>query len=395
MLTGSRLTFSKPVVRIAIIAVAIGLAAMIISYSVVKGFQRQITDKITGFSAHIQVAKFDENNSFEYSPLYSADSISEALKTIAGVKHVQSFGIKAGIVKTPEEIQGVVFKGIGKDFDWSFFKDKLTEGHCFSSDTVRNDSVIISGAQAKLLKLRVGDPLRMYFIMDNQARARRFIISGIYDTHLEEFDKLYVFGDINQIRKLNNWDNNTVSGFDVYINDFEKLDETGKAVYDAIGFDLNAKTIREMYPQLFSWLDLLDTNVVIILVLMILVSVITLISTLLILILERTADIGILKAMGAANLQVRRIFLLQALYIILYGLLLGNLIGIGFIFIQQYLGLISLPADSYFMNKVPVVFDVLSILTFNAGTILICMIALILPTIIISRIMPANTIRFE
>lgn len=395
MLTGSRLTFSKPVVRIAIIAVAIGLAAMIISYSVVKGFQRQITEKITGFAAHIQVARFDENNSFEYSPLFSADSISEELRTIAGVKHVQPFCIKAGIVKTTEEIQGVVFKGIGKDFDWSFFKDKLTEGHCFISDTGRNDSVIISGAQAKLLKLRVGDPLKMYFIIDNQARARRFIISGIYDTHLEEFDKLYVFGDINQIRKLNDWNSNTVSGFDLYVNDFERLDETGKEVYDAIGFDLNAKTIKEMYPQLFSWLDLLDTNVIIILVLMILVSVITLISTLLILILERTADIGILKAMGAANLQVRRIFLIQALYIIIYGLILGNLIGIGFIYIQKYLGVISLPADSYFMNKVPVVLDLLSILTFNAGTILICMLALILPTIIISRIMPANAIRFE
>lgn len=395
MLTGSRLTFSKPVVRIAILAVGIGLAAMIISYSVVIGFQTQITEKITGFASHIQVAKFDENNSFEYRPLFSADSIADELKVIPGVKRVQPFCIKAAIVKTSDEIQGVVFKGIGKNFDWSFFNDKLTEGHCFTADTGRNDSVLISGAQAKLLKLKVGDPLRMFFIIDNQARARKFIISGIYNTHLEEFDKLYVFGDMNQIRKLNNWDTNTVSGFDLYVDDFKQLDKTGKEVYDAIGFDLNAKTIKEIYPQLFSWLDLLDTNVVIILVLMILVSIITLISTLLILILERTSDIGILKALGAANRQVRRIFLMQALYIILFGLLLGNLIGVGFVFLQKYTGIIKLPAESYFMNNVPVALDVSSILVFNAGTIVVCMLALILPTIIISRIMPANAIRFE
>ena len=200
---------------------------------------------------------------------------------------------------------------------------------------------------------------------------------------------------MNQIRKLNNWDTNTVSGFDLYVDDFKQLDKTGKEVYDAIGFDLNAKTIKEIYPQLFSWLDLLDTNVVIILVLMILVSIITLISTLLILILERTSDIGILKALGAANRQVRKIFLMQALYIILFGLLLGNLIGVGFVFLQKYTGIIKLPAESYFMNNVPVALDVSSILVFNAGTILVCMLALIVPTIIISRIMPANAIRFE
>jgi lipoprotein-releasing system permease protein len=395
MLSGSRLTFSKPVVRIAMLAVAIGLAAMIISYAVVRGFQTQIAEKITGFASDIQVARFDENNSFEYSPLKSADSIEAALKIIKGVKHVQPFCLKAGIIKTSDEIQGVVLKGIGKDFDWSFFNDKIVDGHGFRADTGRNDSVIISEALSQLLKIKVGDPLRMYFIIENQARARRFIVSGVYNTHLEEFDKLYVFGDINQIRKLNGWDANTVSGFDIYVNDFKKLDETGKNIYDAIGYNLNAKTIKELYPQLFSWLNLLDTNVIIILVLMILVSVITLISTLLILILERTTDIGVLKALGAANVQIRKIFMLQAFYIITLGLIIGNIIGVGFVFLQQYTGMISLPADSYFMNKVPVAFEFPAILIFNAGTIIICMLALILPTVIISRIMPANAIRFE
>jgi lipoprotein-releasing system permease protein len=369
---------------------------MIIAVAIVTGFQQQIRDKITGFGAHIQIARFNSSNSFEYPAIKMNQSFYPSLKNEKGIRHVQVFATKAGIVQTEDQIQGVVVKGVGNDFDWSFFKDKLVEGKTFEAGREEpNDSVLISQGLADLLRLKTGDPLRTYFIMDQQARGRRFIISGIYNTGLEEFDKLYVFGDIRQIQKLNGWDSISVSGFEVMIDDFNRLEELTKVVYGEIGYELDARSIRDIYPQLFDWLELQDMNVLIILVLMVLVSAIAMISTLLVLILERTSMIGLLKALGMQNSGIRKVFFYHAVYIIGQGLLIGNFFGIGLCLLQHYFGIIRLPEASYFMNVVPIHLDFLQLIILNLGTLAICSAFLILPSFIIARISPVKAIRME
>jgi lipoprotein-releasing system permease protein len=396
IIKGGKGGFSGPVIRISVVSVALGLAVMIVAVAIVTGFQQQIRDKITGFGAHIQIAKFDSNNSFEYSPISRDQSFYPSLEKEPGIKHIQVFGVKAGIVQTAEQIQGIVLKGVGRDFDWSYFRDKLIEGKTFQSGkTEPNDSVIISKSLASLLKLKNGDALRTYFIINNQARGRRFVISGIYNTGLEEFDKLYVFGDIINIQKLNGWDSSQVSGFEVLVDHFNELTAINEKVYKNIGYDLDSRTIREIYPQLFDWLNLQDINVIIILVLMVLVSGIAMISTLLILILERSNMIGILKALGARNFSIRQIFLYNAAYIISRGLFWGNLIGLSICLLQKYFGIIHLNEESYFMSVVPININILHLFMLNAGTLVVCILMLIIPSFVISKIAPAKAIRFD
>jgi len=396
LIKGGPGSYSAPVIRIAIISVALGLAVMIVSVAIVTGFQRQIRDKIVGFGSHIQIAKFDSNNSFEFQAIAKDQAFYHKLQNTKGIKHIQVFATKAGIIKTSDQIQGVVFKGVGTDFDWSFFSDKLVSGKIFSaSDTSAGTSVIISKNLADLLEIKVGDPLRMYFIIDNLTRARRFTVSGIYNTGLAEFDLKFIFGDIRQIQKLNGWSGDSVSGFDVYISNFDDLNQMGKLVYKEVGYDLNARTIRELYPQMFDWLDLQDMNVIIILVLMILVSGMAMISTLLILILERTNMIGVLKALGARNLSIRRIFMYNAAYITGKGMLYGNLVGISLCLLQKYFGIVPLPQESYFMTVVPINLDIIYLLLLNAGTLAACTLMLLFPSFIIARITPVKAIRFD
>jgi len=396
LIKGGPGSFSAPVIRIAIISVALGLAVMIVSVAIVTGFQKQIRDKIIGFGSHIQIAKFDSNNSFEFEPIKKSQVFYPSIEKTEGIKHIQVFATKAGIIKTSDQIQGVVFKGVGSDFDWSFFKDKLVSGNPFSTtDTAMSNSVIISKNLADLLKIKIGDPLRMYFIIDNTARARRFSVSGIYNTGLAEFDLKFIFGDIRQIQKLNGWGRDSISGFDVYINDFKDIDKMGELIYKEAGFDLNTKTIRELYPQMFDWLDLQDMNVIIILILMVLVSGMAMISTLLILILERTNMIGVLKALGARNLSIRRIFLYNAAYIIGKGMLFGNIVGLCLCLLQKYFSIVTLPQESYFMSVVPINLSIIHILILNAGTLIACTLMLVLPSFIVTRISPVKAIRFD
>ena len=388
--------FSKPLIRVAIAGIALGLAVMIVAVAIVTGFQQQIRNKVIGFGAHIQIARFDSNNSFEFSPVERNQPFVNTLQKTNGISHIQAFGTKAGIIKTKDQIQGMVLKGVDKDFDWSFFKDKLIEGHAFRvGDTVANDSVIISRSLANLLNLKTGENMRMYFIVDNKARGRKFVISGIYDTGLEEFDLMYIYGDIRTIQKLNGWNPNQVSGFEVFIKDFKQLDQMAAVVNDATGFDLKTRTIRELYPQMFDWLELQDMNVIIILVLMVLVAAITMISTLLILILERTQMIGTLKALGASDRSVQRIFLYQAAFILTRGLIWGNITGVVLCLIQQQWGIIKLPTASYFVSVVPINLNILHLFFLNAGTLIICMMMLVLPSYIVSRVSPIKAIRFN
>ena len=388
--------FSQPLIRVAVAGIALGLTVMIVAVAIVTGFQQQIRNKVIGFGAHIQIAYFDSNNSFEFKPVDCNQPFVRTLQKTKGIRHIQAFGTKAGIIKTKDQIQGVVLKGIDNDFDWSFFKNKLVEGSIFRvSDTTANDSVIISKSLANLLNVNVGEALRMYFIVDNKARGRKFVISGIYDTGLAEFDLMYVYGDIGKIRKLNGWGKSQVSGFEVFITDFGQLDEMAAKVNEATGFDLKTQTIRDLYPQMFDWLDLQDMNVVIILTLMVLVAAITMISTLLILILERTQLIGTLKAIGASDTSVRKIFLYQAAFILGRGLLWGNLAGIALCLAQQQWGIMKLPQESYFVSVVPINLNLVHLAIINAGTLIVCMLMLVLPSYVISRISPIKAIRFN
>lgn len=396
MVARTKANFSRPIVIIAIISIALGLSVMFLSIAILSGFQKEIREKVIGFGGHIQVTSFEENQSFEPKPIRKDQEFLSSLNNLDGIRHIQVFATKAGIIKTDDQIQGVVLKGVGSDFDWSFFNSKIKEGrHFLATDTGRTDEVIISRKLCNLLTLKLHDDLRMYFIAGDHVLGRKFSIVGIYETGLEEFDDLYVLGDIHHIRRLNRWEPGEVGGLEILIDDFNEIDRLGKSVYQSIGFNLDASTIKQLYPQIFDWLALQDINVLIILILMILVAGITMISTLLILILERTNTIGVLKALGMNNRSVRKIFLYQSVFIIGLGLLFGNIAGFGLAFLQKSFGLITLPQESYYMSVVPIYLDGWNILILNLGTLLICYLMLIIPSMIITRITPIKAIRFN
>jgi lipoprotein-releasing system permease protein len=396
ILSPDKNNFSHPIVRIAIVSIALGMTVMLVSISILTGFQKQIREKVIGFGAHIEITRFDENSSYEPRPVSMKQPFYPSLEKVRGIRHIQVYASKAGIIKTNDQIQGVVLKGIGKDYDWSFFKDKIISGSCFKvPDTGKSNDVLISKSLASLLKLSAGKDIRMYFISGNQTLGRKFHISGIFETGLEEFDRIYVIGDLRHIQKLNNWTPDQVGGFEVFLDNFKDLDRFEKYIYRTIGFSLDAVTIRQLHPQIFDWLDLQDINVLIILILMVLVAGITMISTLLILILERTNMIGILKALGMRNRNIRMIFLYNSVYIIASGLFWGNLTGLILCLIQQKFGIITLSQESYYVSVVPVNLDLLNILMLNAGTLTVCMLMLLLPSYIITRVSPVKAIRFD
>lgn len=371
---------------------------MIISVSIVTGFQKQIRDKVIGFGSHITITNFEVNSSFEPSPLSQFQSFYPSLDTLKGIKHIQVFATKAGIIKTDEQIEGVILKGIDSNYDWSFFKEKIITGQHFTvTDSLKTDNVIISKNLASRLKLSINDPLRMYFIIQDemQPRGRKFNISGIFETGMEEFDKLYVIGDIYHIRKLNKWEDDQVGGFEVLIDHYDQIDEMGELVYKQIGYDLNSKTIKQLYPQIFEWLSLQDMNVIVIISLMVLVAGITMISTLLILILEKTRMIGTLKAFGTRDSSIRKIFIYNAVYIIGKGLIWGNAIALGLSLLQLKTGIFKLNQESYYVSEIPVNLQLSHFLIINAGTMFICTLMLIIPTYIITKISPVRAIRFN
>lgn len=395
-------SFSRPINVIAIIGIALGLAVMILAVSILTGFKQQIRDKVAGFGAHIQVVNFDANLSYETVPVSSAQPFADKIRNHPGIKNIQVFATKAGIIKTDENIQGVVLKGIGSDYDWSFFRTNVVEGEVVTvTDTARTDEVLISKKVTDMLGLKLGDSFSMFFVQD-PPRMRKFTIKGIYETSLEEFDKTYLFCDIDHIRRLNGWREGQVTGFEIFINDFDELDNMTDVVRDAIGYkmaeeeeQLKVTNIRMRYPQIFDWLGFQDTNVIIILLLMILVAGFNMISGLLILILEKTNMIGVLKALGAENKVIRSVFLYQAAWLTAKGLLWGNIIGIGLALLQLKTGLISLDPASYYLSSVPINLDPLHILLLNAGTMAAIILMLLIPSQLIARITPVKAIRYD
>jgi len=398
--------FSRSIVSFAIIGIALGLIVMILSVAIVTGFKSQIRKKVIGFGSDIQVVNYDSNSSYETKPIPKQQPWLDSLRGMPDVRHVEMFATKPGIIKTKKEIQGVVLKGVGPDFDWSFFRKNMVEGKIFHvNDSVRTDDVIISQQLSDLLKLKLGEPLFMYFLNDASSapRMRRFKITGIYKTNLEEFDKLFILADIKHIQRLNNWTSDQVSGYEVALNNYDEIDHMTQEVRNlTLRYEdqknlpvLRTVSIKFKYPQIFDWLNLLDMNVWVILALILMVAGFNMVSGLLILILERTNMIGILKALGTENMSVRKVFLYLSTFLIGKGMLWGNIIGLLICFLQSQFGIIKLDPTSYYVNTVPINLKLLHFVLLNIGTLVITVSMLVIPSWYISRITPDKAIRFD
>lgn len=400
---GDRRKVSRPAIRIATAGVAIGLAVMIVSVSVVLGFKHTIRDKVIGFGSHITVTNFLALQDDRPYPISMNDSIMEAIKSIDGIKHVQRYAMKQGILKTENDFMGVMFKGVAEDYDTTFIHDNLMEGAVpkFSSEAGSN-KILISKTNADKLGLKSGDRVFAYFINGNDVRARRFNIAGIYQTNLTKFDNAICFCDLYTAVKLNNWEKDQASGAEITVDNYDRLATVEKTIVkrvnrttDRHGETYSSATVEQLNPQIFTWLDLLDLNVWIILALMVCVAGITMISGLLIIILERTNMIGVMKALGARNRTIRHTFLWFAVFIIGKGMLWGNVIGIGLTALQYFTGIVSLDPTTYYVNTVPVEFDMPLIATINIATLIVCVAALIAPSHLVSFIHPAKSMRYE
>lgn len=394
---------SHPAIRIATAGVAIGLAVMIISVSVVFGFKHTIRDKIIGFGGHIQVANFMTLQMGEQYPIQMGDSMLKVLKGINGVTHVQRYAIKQGILKTNRDFLGVAFKGIAQDYDTAFLHQHIVEGSIPKfSDKKSSGDILISKIMQDLLGLKTGDKIFAYFIDANGVRVRRFKVAGVYDTNLTRFDKVTCFIDLYTANKLNGWEYDQTSGAELNIKDFYQLDIIASNVankvnrgVDKYGSSYSSQDVKTLNPQTFSWLGLLDLNVWIILGLMVAVAAVTMISGLLIIILERTTMIGVLKALGANNSTIRKTFLWFAAFIIGRGLLIGDVVALALLLLQSTTGIVKLDPTTYYVSTVPIEINPIIILLLNVATLLLCVFVLIAPSYIVSHIRPAKSMRYE
>jgi lipoprotein-releasing system permease protein len=392
----SKRTFSKLIVRIAIVGIMLGLGVMILSLAVVKGFKREIKDKARGFDGDIKIVKYDSNTSYENSSFLDDKPFVNTAKSNPIIADVMPIATKPGIIKVNDEIEGVVFKGVDKTYDWTFLKRNLVGGKVidFTDTTKSKSQLMISDVTANRLKLKVGDKLIMYFVQQT-LRPRPFKIAGIFNSGIEEIDKTYVIGDLAIIRRLNNWAETEIGGYEIKIHNFDQLPQATDFVNYNLTQTLRAFTVVDNYPTLFEWLILLDVNAQVMLVLMVIVAVINMISALLIMILERTTMIGLFKAMGAGNWSIQKVFLYNAAYIIGLGLIFGNLLGVGLSLFQSYTHFFKLDPASYYMNFVPIQLEWLDVIFLNIGTMVICLLVLIIPSMLVSRISPVKAIRFK
>lgn len=400
---GDKRKVSRPAIHIATAGVAIGLAVMIISVCVVLGFKHTIRDKVIGFGSHIQVADFLTLQQMEQYPIVIDDSIIDVLKHIPDVAHVQRFAMKEGILKTDSDFLGVAFKGVGPEFDSTFIHNNMVEGSIPPfSDSVSHNKILVSQLMADKLHLKSGQRIFAYFFDNNGVRTRRFTIAGIYQTNLKKYDETIVFTDLYTAVKLNGWESDQASGAELSVNNFDNLDMVEsrviskvKGTVDHYGETYSSATIKELNPQIFQWLDLMNLNVWIILALMLIVAGVTMISGLLIIILERTSMIGILKALGARNKTIRHTFMWFAVFIIGKGMLIGNVLSLGLLALQQAFGIIKLDAQTYYVSTVPVEINALYIVALNVATLLISVFMLVAPSYLISHIHPAKSMRYE
>nr|WP_299469016.1 FtsX-like permease family protein [Mucilaginibacter sp.] len=392
----SKRTFSKLIVRIAIIGIMLGLGVMILSLAVIKGFKQEIREKVRGFAGDIQIVKLDNNASYEKSSFVDSADVVKDIKSVSLVDAVYPYATKPGIIKANNEIEGVVLKGVDKNYNWDYVKKALVSGTVinFTDTTEVQNQILISQVTANRLKLKAGDDLLMYFVQE-PPRKRKLRIVGIFNLGVDEVDKTFVIGDLALIKRLNDWKNGEIGGYEVRTKQFDKLNITANAIDDKLPIKLKSSTVLENYPTIFEWLGMLDVNTVVMLVLMIAVAVINMISALLIMILERTAMIGIFKAMGAGNWIIQKIFLYNAAYLIGVGLLLGNILGLGLGFFQQHTHYFKLDQASYYMTFVPIKFVWMDVFLLNIGTLVVCLMVLIIPSMLVTRITPVKAIRFK
>lgn len=400
---GDKRKVSRPAIRIATVGVAIGLAVMIVTVSVVLGFKHTIRDKVVGFGGHIQVQNMLTYSNTDPYPICLDDSMMQVLRDIKGVKHVERYTIAQGILKTDEDFLGILFKGVGQEYDMNFLKGHLLEGEIPQfSDSISKYKLLISKMIADKLQLSTGDEVFGYFIGQEDVRTRKYTVSGIYQTNMTRFDESLCFTDIYAANRLNGWEADQCTGAEIAVEDPDNMLPVEDAFIsqvnrkiDKYGETYTSRTLYELYPQVFSWLDLLDINVWIILILMVCVAGFTMISGLLIIILERTQMIGILKALGARNTTIRRTFLWFSVFIIGQGLLWGNILGIGLVLLQNYTGIISLDPQTYYVSEAPMELSLPLTLLINVATLLICVFVLIAPSYLISHIHPAKSMRYE
>jgi lipoprotein-releasing system permease protein len=390
----SERTFSKLIVRIAIAGVMLSLAVMILSIAIIKGFKTEIQDKVRGFIGDVQIYRYDLNGSFEKSPFVPNDSTIHYLKSNKEIQSFYPFATKPAIISANGEVEGINFKGIDKTYDWVFIRKHLIYGGIIDFNDTTVNQILISNYTAKRLGLKVGDGFLMHFVQDPPKR-RKFKIVGIYAVGIENFDKSFAIGDIDIIRSVNNWTSDQMGGMEVRIKDFTQLKPVADDIYANLELKLRSRSVKESTPEIFTWLSLLDVNTKILLVLMMIVGVINMITALLIMILEKTTMIGLLKSMGISDLSVMKIFLYNAIYLVGIGLILGNLLGLGIAYLQAQTHLFKLDQTNYYLDYVPMQVHVVDVLMLNITTIVICLLVLIIPSLLVSRISPLKAIRFK
>ncbi|MEJ5994196.1 FtsX-like permease family protein [Pedobacter sp. Du54] len=390
----SERTFSKLIVRIAIAGVMLSLAVMILSVAIITGFKNEIQNKVRGFVGDIQIYRFDLNGSFEKAPFVPNDTTLANLKNNANIVSFYPFATTSAIIAANDEVEGINFKGIDETYDWSFIKNHLVSGTIINFKDPAKNEILISQYTAKRLKLKLGDSFIMHFIK-NPPKARKFTIVGIYNIGIESIDKIFVVGNIKIVRDVGNWDPNLIGGIEVRIKNFADLRPVSDQVYSNLELKLRSRSVEESTPEIFQWLSLLDVNTRVLLILMLIVGVINMVTALLIMILERTTMIGLLKALGISNFSVMKIFLYNAIYLVGFGLLLGNIVGLGLAFLQKYLHLFKLDQTNYYLSHVPIEVHFTDVLLLNIATLLICSLVLLIPSMLVSRISPVKAIRFK
>ena len=387
---------SSAIVKIAVAGIAIGMAVMLLSVGIVNGFQNEIQQKVIGFGSHLQISMYNTQNAVSEKPVERAQPFLDDIRAEPTVKNVNVYAFKSGIIVANSEIKGIIAKGVDQDYDWDFFSKNLVDGSVFSiPDSNKSDSVVLSKYVMDKLKLELGEKITVIFIQDEKERKRRFVVGGVYESGMDQFDANMMLCDIRHVQKLNNWALNQVAGFEVTLNEFDDLGMLDEIISNHISWEFTTLKITDQFMEIFGWLELQDLNVVIILSLMVLVSGINMITALLVFILERTNMIGLLKALGATNGSLSKIFLYNAAYLILLGTFWGNLIGLSLGLLQKHFQILKLDKASYYIDHVPVLFEWDVILYINLGSVVISMLMLILPSMIVSRIDPVKTIRFN
>jgi lipoprotein-releasing system permease protein len=391
-------SISSPIIKIAITAIALGIIIMLIAVATASGLQTKIRDKMAGFKGHVQIVNYDNNNSdVSRTPIQIEQDFYPEFQNVEGIKNVQIFASKGGILRTETDFEGIVFKGVSSDYDWTFFKEYLIAGNVPDFNQSRTKEVLLSQTIMNRLQLKLKDTILATFIKTTSSDLpsnRKYRIAGVYNSGFAQFDKNMMIGDIREVQKLNKWTENQVGGFEVVLDNFDDIEERGEEIYSEISLTLNAKTILESYPTVFDWIKLFDNNVWFIIGIMILIAGINMITALLVLILERVQMIGILKALGSYNASIRKIFLYNASYLILKGLFWGNIIGLSIIGLQHFFQIITLNPETYYVATMPVHISVSAILALNFGTLVLCFLMLIIPSYIITKINPSTAIKF-